>query len=198
MAGKNIGKYHLWLWSSLVKILDLSLVAFGHSWWTQPRNLSLSITKYKPYILIRLEYIHFYFISTYREFTECKIIDTNVPLGRATFAWGFQKHSQYLPVFNYHMKLMNEKGTIQKLFQKYKSSPQVCPDKAGSPIKFDSCLTAFLSLTGRFNTILFLFALTSYARNLQKKQYLIFEEMINKFYFCLPISCVVTIWGKSN
>ena len=27
MAGKNIEKYHLWLWSSLVKILDLSLVA---------------------------------------------------------------------------------------------------------------------------------------------------------------------------
>ena len=32
MAGKNNGKYHLWLWSSLVKIMDLSLVAFGHSW----------------------------------------------------------------------------------------------------------------------------------------------------------------------
>ena len=31
MAGKNNGKYHLWLWSSLVKIMDLSLVAFGHS-----------------------------------------------------------------------------------------------------------------------------------------------------------------------
>ena len=27
MAGKNIEKYHLWLWSSLVKILDLSQVA---------------------------------------------------------------------------------------------------------------------------------------------------------------------------
>ena len=27
MDGKNIEKYHLWLWSSLVKILDLSLVA---------------------------------------------------------------------------------------------------------------------------------------------------------------------------
>ena len=28
---KNIVKYHLWLWSSLVKILELSLLAFGHS-----------------------------------------------------------------------------------------------------------------------------------------------------------------------
>jgi len=26
---KNIEKYHLWLWSSLVKILELSLLAFG-------------------------------------------------------------------------------------------------------------------------------------------------------------------------
>ena len=39
---------------------------------------------------------------------------------------------------------------------------------------------------------------TSYARNSQKKQYLIFEEMRNIFLFCLSISCLVTIWAKSN
>ena len=32
MAGKNIEKYHLWLWSSLVIILELSLMAESHSW----------------------------------------------------------------------------------------------------------------------------------------------------------------------
>ena len=36
--------------------------------------------------------------------------------------------------------------------------------------------------------------LTSYARNSQKKQYLIFGEMRNVFQFCLSISCLVTIW----
>ena len=49
------------------------------------------------------------------------------------------------------MKMMDEKGTIKKLYQKYKPPPQVCPDKAGRPINFDSCLTAFLPLTGMCN-----------------------------------------------
>ena len=43
---------------------------------------------------------------------------------------------------------MDEIGTLQKLYQKYEAPPQVCPDKSGSSISFDSCLTAFLSLTG--------------------------------------------------
>ena len=30
MLAKNIGKYYEWLWSSRVKILDLSQVAEGH------------------------------------------------------------------------------------------------------------------------------------------------------------------------
>ena len=29
---KNVGKYHVWLWSSQVKILDLSRVTEGHEW----------------------------------------------------------------------------------------------------------------------------------------------------------------------
>ena len=108
--------------------------------------LKYTFTSYK---FIRIESLTF-FISSYREYTECKIISTNVPLGRATFAWAMQKHSPYLPVLNYHMKRMNEKGTLQKLYQKYEKPPQVCPNKAGSPINFDSCLTAFLSLTGMY------------------------------------------------
>ena len=104
-----------------------------------------NITISKPYLNI---YLHFYFIRSNREFTECKLIDTKVLLQSATFAWGLQKHSPYLSLFNFHMKRMDEKGTIKKLFQKYKPPPQVCPDKAGRPISFESCLTAFLSLTG--------------------------------------------------
>ena len=117
-------------------------------------------------ILIRLEYIPFYFISFHKEFITCKIINTNIPIQRATFAWGLQKHSPYLPVFNYHMKLMYEQGTIKKLYQKYKPPPQFCPDKGGRPINFDSCLTAFLSLSGKFT----LFRKKSFELNLLLRQ----------------------------
>ena len=37
-----------------------------------------------------------------------------------------------------------------------------------------------------------IYGLTSYARNLEKKQYSIFEEMRNNFQFCLPFSCLAT------
>ena len=47
---------------------------------------------------------------------------------------------------------MDEIGTLQKLYQKYEAPPQVCPDKSGSSISFDSCLTAFLALTGMYFT----------------------------------------------
>lgn len=39
-------------------------------------------------------------------------------------------------------------GKLQKLYQKYKPPPQVCIDRAGRPISFESCLTAFLALSG--------------------------------------------------
>ena len=64
------------------------------------------------------------------------------------FAWAFQKHSPYLQLFNHHLQIMEEIGTLQKLHQKYKPPPQVCIDQAGSPISFKSCLTAFLALSG--------------------------------------------------
>ena len=43
---------------------------------------------------------------------------------------------------------MVEMGKLQKLYQKYKPPPQVCIDRAGRPISFESCLTAFLALSG--------------------------------------------------
>ena len=64
------------------------------------------------------------------------------------FAWAFQKNSPYLKLFNHHLQIMEEMGTLQKLHQKYKPPSQVCIDQAGSPISFKSCLTAFLALSG--------------------------------------------------
>ena len=41
---KNIGKYHTWLWSSQVKILDLSQVAEGHEWCSNIFSQVMTIT----------------------------------------------------------------------------------------------------------------------------------------------------------
>ena len=64
-------------------------------------------------------------------------------------AWGFQKNSPFLPLFNSYLKKLDEKGTFQKLLQRFAPPSQVCPDGAGKPIGFSSCLTAFLSFAGK-------------------------------------------------
>ena len=63
-------------------------------------------------------------------------------------AWGFQKHSPYLPLFNYHLKRLEEQGLFNKFWLRNKPQIQVCPDGAGKPIGFDSCMTAFVAFAG--------------------------------------------------
>ena len=67
-----------------------------------------------------------------------------------SITWGFQKYSPYLPLFNYHLKKMEEQGSLQKHLKKFQSPPQVCPDGAGKPIGFNSSLTAFLLFAGMY------------------------------------------------
>ena len=65
-----------------------------------------------------------------------------------SIAWGFQKYSPYLSLFNYHLKKMEEKGLFHKHYKKFQPLPQVCSDGGGKPIGFDGCLTAFLAFIG--------------------------------------------------
>ena len=60
-------------------------------------------------------------------------------------AFGFQKNSPYLPLFNFHIKKMIEKGSFEKHYQQFQPHPQVCPDSAGKPLGFNSTLTGFLA-----------------------------------------------------
>ena len=64
-------------------------------------------------------------------------------------AWVFQKHSPYLQLFNYYLKMMKEKGTLQYLYSRFKPPPQICPDAAGKPIGFRNSITAFLAFASK-------------------------------------------------
>ena len=68
-------------------------------------------------------------------------------------AWGFQKHSPYLQLFNYHLKRLEEQGSFKKFWLKNQPQIQVCPDGAGKPIGFESCLTAFLAFAGKYEPV---------------------------------------------
>ncbi len=54
-----------------------------------------------------------------------------------------QKDSPFLPLFNYYLKEMREKGSMKQTLDKYESPPQVCPDLNGKPLTFSAVFTAF-------------------------------------------------------
>ena len=44
------------------------------------------------------------------------------------YAYGFQKDSPFLAMFNYYINEMKEKGSLQQIQAKYEPPPQLCPD----------------------------------------------------------------------
>ena len=58
-------------------------------------------------------------------------------------AYGFQKDSPFLPLFDYYLNEMKEKGSLKQIQVKYKSPPQVCPDYSGKSLGVNSVFAAF-------------------------------------------------------
>jgi hypothetical protein len=64
-------------------------------------------------------------------------------------AYGFQKHSPYVQLFNHYIVDMRENGILQQILKQFATPRQICPDYSGKPLGFESCFTAFLVfLTG--------------------------------------------------
>ena len=78
-----------------------------------------------------------------QQFTDCKMIVIPAKYNFKPYAYGFQKDSPYLPMFNYYLKEMREKGSLKQILDKYESPPQVCPDYNGKPLGFGAVFTSF-------------------------------------------------------
>ena len=75
------------------------------------------------------------------EFAKCKIMAIPAKIAKIPLAFGFQKDSPSLPLFNFHLKKMIEKGSFEKHYRQFQPQPQVCPDGAGKPLGFNSTIT---------------------------------------------------------
>ena len=91
-------------------------------------------------------YDNFPSISSFPEYTRCEVIAIPGKYNFLPFAYGFQKDSPYLGMFNFYLKEMIEKGSLKQISEKYETPAQVCPDLSGLPLGFESCFTAFLVL----------------------------------------------------
>ena len=58
-------------------------------------------------------------------------------------AYGFQKDSPFLPLFNYNLNKMKERGSLKQIQVKYESQPQVCPNYSGDALGFISVISLF-------------------------------------------------------
>ena len=99
---------------------------------------------------------------TFDAYAECKILALPAKYDVKPYAYGFQKDSPFLPVFNYYLKEMREKGSMKQILDKYEPQPQVCPDYSGQPLGFGACFTAFLVLVFGAGLALILFVVESF------------------------------------
>ena len=106
---------------------------------------------FQSFLFLKKKIRFSFFFLAYRAFPEyaaCEVIAIPAKYDFKPYAYGFQKDSPYLPLFNHYLKDMREKGSLNQILKKYEAAPQVCPDSSGLPLGFDSCFTAFLLLIG--------------------------------------------------
>ena len=106
---------------------------------------------------------------SFKQYTDCKIIAIPAKYNFKPYAFGFQKDSPFLPMFNFYLKEMREKGSLKKILDKYESPPQVCPDYNGKPLGFGAVFTAFGVLGLGVVAGIFLFLLEGFSALTSKK-----------------------------
>ena len=68
------------------------------------------------------------------DFVKCEIIRIPAKYDPQRFAYGFQKDSPFLDLFNFYLKKLREQGSYSQILKKYQSQPQVCPDNSGKSL----------------------------------------------------------------
>ena len=85
------------------------------------------------------------------------------------YAYGFQKDSPFLPLFNYYLNEMKEKGSLKQIQVKYEPPSQICPDYSGKSLGFSSVFAAFGLLFCGFGFALILFGLEKLTKSFGMK-----------------------------
>ena len=104
-----------------------------------------------------------------KQYTECKIIAIPAKYDFKPYAYGFQKDSPFLDLFNFYLKEMREKGSMKQILEKYQPPEQVCPDYSGKPLGFGAVFTAFVILCLGAGIALILFSLEIIAETYGKQ-----------------------------
>ena len=94
---------------------------------------------------IKFHIFHYLFRAN-DAFVKCKIVATPGKYNYKHIAYGLQKDSPFLAIFNYYLDVMKEKGIFKQIQDKYEPSPQICPDYSGKPLGVGTVFVAFCVL----------------------------------------------------
>ena len=84
-------------------------------------------------------------------------------------AYGFQKDSPFLPLFNYNLNKMRERGSLEQIQVKYEPPPQICPDYSGKALGVSSVFSGFGVLFSGVGIALILFGLEKLTQSVGMK-----------------------------
>ena len=87
-------------------------------------------------------------------------------------AYGFQKDSPFLPIFDYYLNEMREKGSLKQIQVKYEPPPQICPDYSGKALGVSSVFSGFGVLFSGVGIALILFGLEKLTQSFGMKWYI--------------------------
>ena len=76
-------------------------------------------------------------------YINCKIVATPAKYDLKPYAYGFQKDSPFLSLFDFYLNEMKEKGSLEQILVKYEPPPQTCPDYSGKSLGVGSVFAAF-------------------------------------------------------
>ena len=77
---------------------------------------------------IELNYIKFWIIEPKSLYLECKLVAAPGKYDFKPYAIGYQKHSPYADILDYHIEKMREAGVLDNIKERYMGFPQKCPD----------------------------------------------------------------------
>ena len=110
-----------------------------------------------------------FLLRSFDEYIDCKIVATPAKYDFKPYAWGFQKDSPFLPLFNYYLNAMKEKGSLKQIEVKYEPRPQSCPDYSGKSLGVGSVFSAFSVLFFGIGMSVILFGMEKFTQALGMK-----------------------------
>ena len=72
-------------------------------------------------------------------YKKCEVIALPRKYGHSQMGYTIPKNSSFTPMFTYHINLLIEGGTVERIKTNYEPEGQICPSYEGKPLGLRKC-----------------------------------------------------------